>query len=61
MSKLAAGEKLDTATDDREGATIIAVVPTVDGNFKYFVDTDGYGALQSFAEENLVAYRANLM
>jgi hypothetical protein len=36
------------------------VFPTVDGNFKYVVDTEGYGALQS-AEEELVALPANLM
>jgi hypothetical protein len=36
------------------------VFPTVDGNFKYVVDTEVYCALQS-AEEELVALPANLM
>ena len=27
--------------------------PTVDGSFRYAVDTEGYGALQFFAEEKL--------
>ena len=61
MSRFAISEKVDTATDDNQGGTVIAVFPTVDGNFRYFVDADGYGALQSFAEENLVAHPANLM
>ena len=61
MSKFAIGEKVDSAADDHEGGTVIAVFPTVDGNFRYFVEADGYGALQSFAEENLVVQPANLM
>ena len=61
MSKFAIGEKVDNAAGDHEGGTVIAVFPTVDGNFRYFVEADGYGALQSFAEENLVAHPANLM
>jgi hypothetical protein len=42
--------------DDHEGGTVIAVFPTVDGNFRYAVDTEGYGALQFFAEEKLVVH-----
>lgn len=61
MSKSAIGEKVDNADDDHQGGTVIAVFPTVNGNFRFFVDADGYGALQSFAEENLVAHPANLM
>jgi hypothetical protein len=61
MSKFAIGEKVDNATDDHQGDTVIAVFPTVDGNFRYFVDADGYDVVQSFAEENLVAHPANLM
>jgi hypothetical protein len=53
MSKLAIGEKVDNAADDHEGGTVIAVFPTVDGNFRYAVDMEGYGALQFFAEEKL--------
>jgi hypothetical protein len=56
MSKFAIGEKVDNAADDHEGGTVIAVFPTVDGNFRYAVDTDGYGALQFFNEEKLVVH-----
>jgi hypothetical protein len=56
MSKFTIGEKVDNATDDHEVGTVIAVFPTVDGNFRYAVDTDGYGALQFFNEEKLVVH-----
>ena len=56
MSKFAIGEKVDNATDDHEVGTVIAVFPTVDGNFRYVVDTEGYGALQFFDEEKLVVH-----
>ena len=56
MSKFAIGEHVDNAADDHEGGTIIAVFPTVDGDFRYAVDMEGYGALQFFAEENLVIH-----
>jgi hypothetical protein len=46
---------VDNAADDHEGGTVIAVFPTVDGNFRYAVDK-GYGALQFFAEEKLVVH-----
>jgi len=55
MSKFTVGEKVDNA-DDHEGGTIVAVFPTIDGNFRYAVDTDGYGALQFFNEEKLVVH-----
>jgi hypothetical protein len=61
MSKVAIGEKVDNAADDDQGGTVIAVFPTVAGNFRFFVEADGYGALQSFSEENLVVHPANLM
>jgi hypothetical protein len=32
------------------------VFPTVDGNFRYAVDMEGYGALQFFVEEKLVLH-----
>jgi hypothetical protein len=35
MSKFAVGEKVDNAADDHEVGTVIAVFPTVDGNFRY--------------------------
>lgn len=56
MSKFAIGEKVDKAADEHEGGTVIAVFPTVDGNFRYLVDTEGYGALQFFDEEKLVGH-----
>ena len=43
-------------TDDHESGTVIAVFPTVDDNFRYAVDMEGYGALQFFAEEKLVVH-----
>ena len=56
MSKFAVGEKVDKATDDHEGGVIIAVFPTADGNFRYVVDMEGYGALQFITEEKLVVH-----
>jgi hypothetical protein len=58
MSKFAIGERVDSAADDHEDGTIIAVFPTVDGDFRYAVDMEGYGALQFFAEEKLVVHRS---
>jgi hypothetical protein len=56
MSKFAIGEKVDHAADDQAGGTVIAVFPTVDGNFRDAVDMEGYGALQFFNEEKLVVH-----
>ena len=56
MSKFAIGEQVDNAADNHEGGMVIAVFPTVDGNFRYAVDTEGYGALQFFTEEKLVVH-----
>jgi hypothetical protein len=56
MSKFAIGEKVDNAADDHEGGTVVAVFPTIDGGFRYAVDTEGYGTLQFFAEEKLVVH-----
>ena len=53
MSKFAVGEQVENVVDDRESGTVVAVFPTVDGSFRYAVDTDGYGALQFFTEEKL--------
>jgi hypothetical protein len=54
--KFAIGETVDNAADDHEVGTVIAVFPTVDGSFRYAVDTEGYGALQFFTEEKLVVH-----
>ncbi|WP_423887215.1 hypothetical protein [Bradyrhizobium sp.] len=54
MAKFAIGERVEKATDDHEDGVVIAVFPTTDGNFRYAVDMEGYGALQFFTEENLV-------
>jgi hypothetical protein len=56
MSKFAIGETVDKATDDHEAGTVVAVFPTTDGNFRYAVDVEGYGALQFFNEEKLVVH-----
>ena len=58
MSKFAVGEKVDSAADDHESGTVVAVFPTDDGKFRYAVDTEGYGALQFFAEERLAVHLA---
>jgi hypothetical protein len=56
MSKFAIGEKVDSAADNHERGTVFAVFPTVDGNFRYAVDMEGYGALQFFTEEKLIVH-----
>jgi hypothetical protein len=57
MSKFAIGETVDNAAeDDHEVGTVIAVFPTVEGSFRYAVDTEGYGALQFFTEEKLAIH-----
>ena len=53
MSKFAIGEQVENVANDRESGKVVAVFPTVDGSFRYAVDTEGYGALQFFAEEKL--------
>jgi hypothetical protein len=61
MSKVAFDGKVDDAADTHQTGTVITVFPTVDGNFRYVVDGESYGVLQSAAEEELVPYPANLM
>ena len=56
MSKFAIGEKVEKTADDHEDGIVIAVFPTIDGNFRYAVDMEGYGALQFFTEEKLVVH-----
>ena len=58
MGKFAIGEKVDNAADDHEVGTVIAIFPTVEGDVRYAVDMEGYGALQFFAEEKLVVHSA---
>jgi hypothetical protein len=53
MSKFAIGQEVENLAGDRECGPVVAVFPTDDGSFRYAVDTDGYGALQFFAEEKL--------
>ena len=53
MSKFAIGEQVENVANDHETGTVVAVFPTVDGSFRYAVDTEGYGTLQFFAEEKL--------
>jgi hypothetical protein len=56
MSKFVIGERVDNVAHDRQGGTVVAVFPTVDGKFRYAVDMEGYGALQFFNEEKLVLH-----
>ena len=44
MPKFTIGEQVDNAADDHESGTVVAVFPTVDDNFRYAVDMEGYGA-----------------
>jgi len=53
MSKFVIGEQVENARDDSELGAVVAVFPTVDGSFRYAVDTEGYGALRFFAEQEL--------
>ena len=61
MSKFTVGEKVDNAAENHECGTVMAVFPTVDGSFRYAVDTEGYGALQFFNEERLVRHGQGVM
>jgi hypothetical protein len=55
MSKFAIGERVEKTTDEtHKDGVVIAIFPTTDGNFRYAVDMEGYGALQFFTEEKLV-------
>ncbi len=56
MSKFAIGERVEKAADDHEEGVVIAVFTTTDGNFRYAVDMEGYGALQFISEEKLVVH-----
>ena len=53
MSKFAIGERVEKTADDYEDGIVMAVFLTVDGDFRYAVDMEKYGALQFFTEENL--------
>src|SRR5258708_1834548 len=56
MAKFAIGDKVDKAPDDHEGGIVVAVFSTTDGNFRYAVDMEGYGALQVFNEKELFVH-----
>jgi hypothetical protein len=58
MSKL--DEKVDNGTNGPQDSISVIVFQTVDGNFRYFFDAEGYGALPQ-VEDNLVPQPANLM
>ena len=57
MSKFTIGDRINKATDDNQDGVVVAVFPTDDGNFRYAVDMEGYGALQFLSEETLVVHR----
>jgi hypothetical protein len=56
MSKFAIGDRVEKATDDHESGVVVAVFSTDDGNFRYALDLEGYGALQFLTEEKLVVH-----
>ena len=56
MPKFAIGDRVDKATADQEDGVVVAVFSTDDGNFRYAVDMEGYGALQFLTEEKLVVH-----
>lgn len=56
MAKFAIGERVEKTSDDHKAGIVIAIFPTTDGNFRYAVDMEGYGALQFFTEEKLVVH-----
>jgi hypothetical protein len=56
MSKFAIGDLVDKANGDRDGGVVVAVFSTEDGNFRYAVDMEGYGALEFLTEETLVVH-----
>ena len=56
MSKFVIGEKVDKAADDHEAGVVVAVFSTTDGQYRYAVDVEGYGALQFINEEKLVIH-----
>ena len=58
MSKFAVGQLVDSAAQDHESGTVVAVFPTVDDSFRYAVDMEGYGLLQFFTKEKLDAHPA---
>ena len=51
MSKFAIGDRVGNATDDHEGGVVVGVFSTDDGNFRYAVDMEGYGALEFVTDE----------
>ena len=54
MSRFAIGDRVDKANGDHEDGVVVAVFATDDGNFRYAVDMEGYGALQFLTEEKLI-------
>jgi hypothetical protein len=58
MSKFAVGEMVDKADDAHEGGIVCAVFTTVEGNVRYAVDMEGYGALEFVDEKNLLVHDA---
>jgi hypothetical protein len=58
MSKFAIGDRVEATSDHKDGV-VVAVFSTVEGNFRYAVDLEGYGALQFLAEEKLISCHAD--
>jgi hypothetical protein len=53
MAKFAIGDRVEAISDHKDGV-IVAIFSTVDGSFRYAIDTEGYGALQFVTEEKLI-------
>ena len=53
MAKFAIGDRVEATRDHKDGV-VVAVFSTVDGNFRYAIDMEGYGALQFVMEEKLI-------
>jgi hypothetical protein len=60
MARFAIGDRVDKATDGRENGVVVAIFPTDDGEYRYAVDMEGYGALQFLSEDKLVFHSFRL-
>jgi hypothetical protein len=59
MPKFAVGEIVEKTTGDHSHGVVVAVFSTVDGSYQYFIDTEGYGTLQSVVEDKLATHTAH--
>ena len=57
MAKFAIGDRVEATSDHKDGV-VVAVFSMMDGNFRYAIEMEGFGALQFVTKENLVFCRA---